>query len=264
MRPLLFLLIAAPLFAQFDPFVAKNIPLLNGKPNLKAKAPRMPDGKPDLSGVWMFYNKFDENDISDAARSGPPPPFVNIVSPRPPDSPPMRPEALQIFGQRAGDLGKDLPLTRCLPTGVPFGYLLPVPNKFIQTRNELVILFEETNSFRQIHLDGRKLPKNPVPTWMGYSVGHWEGDTLVVESSGFNDKTWIDGIGHPRSEKHRMTERFSRADVGHLSIEITFEDGTFYTKPWGATVTLELFPDGEPLEKICLENEKDVHHLVGQ
>jgi hypothetical protein len=264
MRPFLFLLVAVSLFAQFDPFIAKNIPLLNGKPNLKASAPKTADGKPDLNGVWWFHSPFDENDQSDERQSGPLPPFINIATPKPPDSPPMRPQALQLFVPRAAGLGKDMPLSRCLPAGIPFGYLIPVPNKIVQTRDLIVMLFEETNSFRQIFLDGRPLPKNPVPTWMGYSVGHWEGDTLVVESSGFNDRTWLDGIGHPRSEGHHMTERIRRTDVGHLAIQITFNDSALYEKPWSTDVVLELLPDGEPLEKICLENEKDVHHLVGQ
>jgi hypothetical protein len=265
MRPFLFLLgLSLPLSAQFDPFIPNGVPKLkDGKPNMTAPAPKA-NGKPDFTGVWWSKSPFDENDQSDARQAAGLPPFINIAAPLPPTAPPMRPEGLRLFGERAQGLGKDLPLTKCLPTSVPMGYLIPVPTKFIHTPDVLAMLFEETNSFRQIFLDGRPLPKEPVPSWMGYSVGRWDGDALVIESSGFNDKTWLDGVGHPRSEAHRMTERIRRPDFGHLNIQITFDDPKYYEKPWTTSVTLELYAEGEPLEKICLENEKDLAHLGAQ
>jgi hypothetical protein len=117
--------------------------------------------------------------------------------------------------------------------------------------------------FRQVFLDGRPLPKDPQPTWMGYSVGRWEGDTLVVDSSGFNDQTWLDDGGHPHSEALHVTERFHRRDFGHMDLQLTVDDSKAYTKPWGAALILNFQPDDELMESIC-ENEKDFQHIVGK
>jgi hypothetical protein len=128
----------------------------------------------------------------------------------------------------------------------------------------LAILYETSNTFRQIFTDGRPLPKDPHPTWLGYSVGRWEGDTLVVESNGFNDRNWLDGDkGHPLSDALRVTERFRRIDFGHLEIQVTVDDSKVFTKPWTIKESLNLLPDTELLENIC-ENERDTEHLVGK
>lgn len=162
MRPFLFLLIAAPLFAQFDPFISKNIPLLpDGKPDLKADTPKMPDGKPDLNGVWWVVSKFAENDQSDERRAAGPQPYGNIAAPQPPNSLPMRPEARQLLSERMAGQCKDLPLSKCLPTGVPLGYLLPVPNKFVQPRTSWSsYLKRQTRTVRFISMGdlSRKIP----------------------------------------------------------------------------------------------------------
>src|SRR5262249_9384985 len=125
------------------------------------------------------------------------------------------------------------------------------------------ILFEDL-SYRRVFLDGRKLPIDPNPSFMGYSVGHWEGDTLVVESAGFNDRTWLDFGGHPHSEGLRVTERYRRLDIGHLDLKVTLEDAKVYARPWTIPIAVDLVTDTEMLEYVCNENQKDYDHLVGK
>ncbi len=216
-----------------------------GKPNLTAPAPKMPDGKPDLSGVW------------DADRSY----LVNIAKDL--KQVPMRPEALAIFNQRKdGGRAKEEPDANCLPQGVPKIDAAPVPWKLIQNPGEVTILYEAFNLFREIFTDGRPLPEDPNPVWLGYSVGHWEGDALVVDSRGFNGKAWIDQMGHPASEALHVTERFRRPDFGHLELQITIDDPKMYTAPWTVTEHPQLLADTELLEFNCNENERDVRHIV--
>ena len=140
---------------------------------------------------------------------------------------------------------------------------LPLPRKIVQMPGTIVILFETYNQYRQIFTDGRPLPKDPQPTWLGYSSGKWEGDTLVVETGGFNDVTWLDDGGHPHTGALHLTERFRRRDFGHIDLVITVDDPKAYTKPWNATLQLDLLADTELIEFIC-ENEKDFTHLVGK
>lgn len=128
---------------------------------------------------------------------------------------------------------------------------------------QLVILFEPFIDYRQIFTDGRSHPKDPVPTWIGYSVGRWDKDTLIVDSTGFNDRTWLDDGGHPHSDALHVTERFHRRDFGHMDLQITVEDPKMYTRPWTATVPYNLMPDTELIEYVC-ENEKDLVHMVGK
>ena len=134
--------------------------------------------------------------------------------------------------------------------------------KFVQTPGLLLVVYEDAPT-RQIFLDGRELPRDPNPSWMGYSVGHWEGDTLVVDTTGFNDRTWLDLAGHPHTEALHVTERFRRPDFGHIQLQITFDDAKAYVKPWTIAVDVDFAPDTELLENVCNENEKDRSHLVG-
>jgi hypothetical protein len=133
--------------------------------------------------------------------------------------------------------------------------------KILQTPGVIGFL-GEGGDFRQILTDGRPLPPDPQPTWQGYSVGHWEGDTLVVESAGFNDQTWLDFEGHPHSPELRVTERFRRKDFGHMELKTTFDDPKAYTRPWTISIGVELMPDTELLEYVCNENERDFKHIV--
>lgn len=249
----------APVFAQWEKVPSDNLPhTAGGKPDLSAPAPRRADGKPDLSGIWWLPS-------FGPANAGQPPKYLgNIAADLKPDEVPMQPWAAALFKQRGAENSKDFPYTRCLPTGVPMIASFPTPWKIIQNPGLVVILYENSMTYRQIFTDGRVLSKDVNPTWMGYSVGHWEGDTLVVETAGFNDKTWLDFSGHPHTEALHVTERFHRRDSGHLEVQYTFDDPKAYTKPWSVTIQPVLFPDGDLLESVCNENEKDLQHLIGK
>ncbi len=161
--------------------------------------------------------------------------------------------------------GKEWPRGRCLPLGMPIMVLGPFPLKFIQSPRLVVILHEAESTFRQIFLDGRELPRDPLPTWRGYSVGHWDQDDLVIETVGLNDNVWLDSRGHPATETLRLTERYRRRDFGHLTVQITYEDPNVLVKPWTSPVVeYVLLPDTDLIEEVCLENEKDAAHLVGK
>ncbi len=175
----------------------------------------------------------------------------------------FQPWAEELFNHRVETLGKDDPQARCVLSGVPREDSIAFPLKILNTQGMIVILYEVLHSYRQIFMDGRPLPKDPNPTWMGYSIGHWDGDTLVVESSGFVGNNWLDNKGHPGTEALRLTERFRRSDFGHLDLNITIDDPKAYTKPWSATTRLTL-DETELIEYACDENEKDLPHLVGK
>jgi hypothetical protein len=169
----------------------------------------------------------------------------------------MRPQAEEIFRRRA--TGADSRGT-CLPIGIPAAGLLSEPFKIVQSPRLIAVLYED--SHRQVYTDGRVFPAEfAQPSWLGYSVGHWEGDTLVMETAGFNDKTWLDVSGHPHSEALRIVERYRRRDFGHMDAEMTFDDPQMYTKPFTIKVTFELQPDSDIFEYFCDENEKDSTHL---
>jgi hypothetical protein len=169
--------------------------------------------------------------------------------------------AAALLKERVESQGKLGPSSQCQPTGVPAAGTVPLPYKIIQTPHVIVILYEENNIFRQIFLDDRPLPKDPDPRWMGYSVGRWEGDTLVVDSTGFRDGGWLDRMGHPHSADLHVIERFHRPDVGHLEIEVTIDDPKAYSKLITYTQRQTLIPDDDLLEYFCTENEKDREHF---
>jgi hypothetical protein len=247
----------------------------DGKPDLSARAPRAADGKPDLSGVWTI----DPTPLKEMERlfpgldtfavPGDDPRFfskffINILVDFEPGEVGLRPEAAELLKQRMADEGKDVPTSKCLPAGIPMGDLLPVPRQYIQLPGSLVVLSEGANPHRIIYTDGRKHPVDPIPTWLGYSVGRWDGDRLVVETRGFNDRTWLDVFGHPRTESMRLTERFRRRDFGHMEVELTIDDPGAYTRPFSIRYRQTLQPDMVLLENVCAENERDRPHLVGR
>ena len=236
-----------PLSAQWLHYPTPGIPrTADGKPNLSAPAPKTADGKPDLSGIWTgAEDKF----FRDLTTGGPPAP--------------MQPWAAALFKQRKENLEKGHPSERCLGHGVTDYDTAATPRRIIQTPNVIAMLFESYNHYRQILMDGRPLPKTTQPSYMGSSVGKWEGDTLVVDTTGLNDQGWLDMDGHPQSETTHNTERFHRRDFGHIDLQLTIEDPSAYTKPWSASVVLNYLPDEELIEDIC-ENEKDFSHLVGK
>ena len=174
----------------------------------------------------------------------------------------MRPGTAELLQKNIAHRGTDSPAARCLPQSIPradiFSYM---PFKIVQTPGLIIVLYEVDNTHRQIYLDGRPLPEDPQPAWLGYSVGKWEGDTLAVETAGFNDKSWLDSMGHPHSEELRVQERFHRRDFGHMDLTITVDDPKMYTKAIKFQVTEVLLPDSDILETICNENEKDRVHI---
>jgi hypothetical protein len=234
--------------AQWLNIKTPGIPRMpDGKPNLSAPAPRTQDGKPDLSGLWK-----------------PSPPYIgNLASDLKGDAP-FTPWAAALFKQRRATESKDDPTGNCIPGGVPRADAVPYPFKIVNSERMVVILYEAVLSYRQIFTDGRELPRDPNPTWMGYSVGHWEGDALVVETAGFNNQGWLDNDGRPATDALQVIERFRRKDFGHMDIEITINDSKAYTKPWTVTLPVALMADGELIEYICNENNKDLEHLVGK
>ena len=177
---------------------------------------------------------------------------------------PLTKEGAALFQQRLAAGGTDSPTLTCLPPGVPLMMLLAFPVKIVQTQRTIVVMSEADGNFRQIHLDGRPLPTDPQPSWMGYSVGHWEGATFVVETIGQNGRTWLDMRGLPGSESMKVTERYTRPTVGHMIIEVTVEDPVNYTKPITSKLDWTLLPDDELIESICEENNKDPRHMVGK
>ena len=272
--------------AQWQDYPGKGVPRTpDGKPNLTAPTPRTADGKPDLSGVWEFRGNLGgagrgprrgaQPGTAPATPPAPPPPeppasgppvatFRNIGSGFK-EGLPLLPWAADLLKQRKAENGKDNPDAHCLPLGLMQLHLHPQPRKIIQTPNDVVILYEAQAGVRQIFTDGRSLPPADVqPWWYGYSVGHWDGDTLVVETTGFRDDVWLDIDGSPLTGTGKLTERFRRPNYGTLEIDITIEDPKVYTKPFTVRVNQRIMPDTELIEFICGENDRSGPHLVGK
>jgi len=245
--------------AQWLDYPTHGIPrTAGGKPNLAAPAPKTRDGKPDLSGIWQRI-------------AGPNRPVQGLEAGsnldaflRPGETiPALLPAAQTIYDQRQASLFKDRPSSRCLPHGIPDQMLVGVPLKIVQNPGLTLILYEEFTRFRQIFTDGRGFPKVMNPAWLGYSVGKWQGDMFVVETRGFNDRSWLDDSGRPHTEALHTIERFHRRDFGHMDVEITIDDPQAYTKSWSFPLRFQLLPDTELIEDVC-DNEKDAAHAVGK
>jgi hypothetical protein len=230
--------------AQWLKYPTPGTPRLpDGRANMAAPAPRTVDGKPDLTGVW---------------RAAGPLYRFNIAQDLNPED--IQPWAEALFLKRVRDSRKDSPLARCLPVSVPFHNFFDL-TRIVQTPAMILILYESPNSpHRTVFTDGRDLPTDPNPNWLGYSVGRWEGDTLVVTTAGFNDKGWLDSAGHPQTESLRLTERLRRRDFGHMDFEMTVDDPKVFTRPFTVKRERLLAPDTDLLEDIC-ENEIDAAHL---
>jgi len=247
--------------AQWIRYPTRDVPrTADGRPDLAAPAPRGADGKPDFSGVW-------ENDgyTPGAEGTGPTPRTVffdlrfGLGGP-----PPYQAWARELADRRRGDNAKDNPDARCLPLGPLQMLAHPLPKKILHVPGVLAILHERNMEFRQIYTDGRPLPADPNPSWYGYSSGTWDGDTLVVATSGLRDGLWADFWGSPLTDAARLTERIRRPSFGTLLIDVTVDDPKAYTKPFTVSVNQHLALDTDLLEYSCLENEKDVPHLVGK
>jgi hypothetical protein len=274
----LFALLSTVAHAQWLNYPTPGTPRTrDGKPNLAAPAPRDAKGQPDLSGVWhveptslaewrrLYPGLIDTvialsvpgMELDTVSKYA-----ANILMDFKPEEAPMRPEAAAIFRQRV--TGGNPLVGKCLPAGIPIDGLVSEPNKIVQSPRLIVILYETDGTHRQIYTDGRTLPAEVAqPSWLGYSVGKWDHDTLVVETAGFNDKTALDALGHPHSEALKIVERYQRRDFGHLNVEMTFDDPQMYTKPFSIKFTEDLLADSDIFEYFCDENEKDRAH-VGQ
>ena len=246
----LLLVLASPAVAQW-----LNVPLAttprtpDGKPDLTAPAPRTPDGKPDLSGIWQRPRGVPPGSGgTDGIAAG-----VEVL---------FQPWAEALYKARA-DNGKGTPSERCLPHGITKAVSVPEPFKIVQTPELILVLHEEFNHHRQIFTGGRRMPERRAPTWLGYSRGTWEGDTLVVDTTGFVNDTWLDFRGHPATDALHLVERYRRRDFGHLEVQFTIDDPKAYVKPWNVSMAFDLLPDTELIEHIC-ENERDAAHLVGK
>jgi hypothetical protein len=236
-----------PLTAQWIHHPRQGIPrTADGQADLGAPAPRTPDGRPDLSGIWGWQpGKY----------------FGALWVDFGPDH--LQPWALELVKQRTEHLGKDDPANfDCVPQGPRMNLFAPLPVKFVQTPGVLIILSEDM-SYRQIFTDGRTLPKDPDPSFMGYSVGRWDGDTLIVETIGFKDRTWLDFAGTPHTEQLRITERIRRTSFGHLEIVQTVDDPGVFKAPFTVTLGAQYVPDTELLEFVCAENERSRRHFTG-
>jgi hypothetical protein len=279
----------ATLLAQWPSYPTPGVPrTADGKPNLSAPTPRTADGKPDLTGIWQNGRPLARVNTPQAAQPTPKAPaengdifaglktnddflafakrsaFWNLGSSFK-DGLPFQPWAAELHRQRVADNSKDNPDAHCLPMGMMQFHNHGQPRKMIQTPQVIVILYEANAGIREIFTDGRPLPgKDADPWWYGYSTGHWEGDTLVVQSAGFRDLGWLDVEGSPLTDQAHITERYRRPDFGHLEIDVTIDDPKAYTKPWTVSVHQLIMVDTELIEFVCQENERDAPHLDGK
>lgn len=234
------------LSAQWFGYPTPGIPRTpDGKPNLAAPFPKNADGHPDLSGVWSPDTR-----------------PLQVIAP---DSAiPYTEASKKVAAERLdGSHGIEDPAAHCIPT-MPKLVVLPYPYKIVQVPGMMLILYEGFTTYRQIFTDGRALPKDPNPSWLGYSVGHWEGDTFVVDTIGINGESWLDNAGRPHSDAMHLTERYHRRDFGHLDMQLTIDDPKAYTKAWSVAENARMLPDTDLLEYICSEDNKDLPHLTGK
>jgi hypothetical protein len=257
-----FLTYAALLPAQWLELPTKGVPRMpDGKPNLSAPAPRGANGKPDFSGIWeLEHAPCGAQGCGDYPAA---PEFSNLGA-KIKGGLPYQPWAAELVKQRTADLGRDDPVARCLPAGVVRILTFPPPRKIVQTPDEVVVLSERDVTFWQIFTDGRPLPVDPSPSPNGFSTAKWEGDTLVVETNGLRDGTWLDRNGSPMTDAAKMTWRFRRVNYGRLEVELTVDDSKAYTKPWTVKLNQLLVLNTELLDYYCNDNEKDAQHAVGK
>jgi hypothetical protein len=262
------LLVPAQLTAQWVNYPSAAVPRRpDGKVNMAAPAPRMADGRPDLSGLWMTAEP-----NRGAGRGTAPPVNVpdeagdqgNVTASRQmrdigidlPGGLPYQPWLIPIVKERTANEAIDDPHIRCLPDNFLRAYGLPHLLKFVHSPQLLVVLNEMNAGYRQVFTDGRPLPKSPNPSWQGYSSAKWSGDTLVIDTIGLRDDTWIDWNGSVLTEAAKVREEIRRPDFGHLEIKVTVDDPKAYTKPWSVTLKQRIVVDTDLIDEICLENEK--------
>jgi hypothetical protein len=253
--------------AQWLHYPTEGLPRkADGTPNLAAPAPRLPDGKPDLSGIWHAAQARQCVDAKGkptpcGVEIGGSPLGGNLGRNLPGGKLPYQPWAEKLFNERHAVQSIDDPHVRCLPDNPPRHWTLPHLTKIVHTPKLMVMLYEVNAMYRQAFLDGRPFPPDMNPAWNGYSVGHWDGDTLVVETRGFRDDLWADTWGSPMSDAAKMTEKFRRKTFGAMEIEVTIDDPKVYTQPFTVTLNESLEADTELVDEFCLEGEKDYDRL---
>ncbi len=277
-----FIILATPLAAQWFKYPAAGVPRKpDGKVNMSAPTPRLADGKPDLSGIWTTA---EPNNRRTSGLSSPkqqaaaqkatqtpeddqPPPDATAsrqmanIGIDIPGGLPYQPWLVPIVKERTDNLAKDDPHIKCLPDNFLRAYGLPHLLKFVHTPNLLVVLNEMNAGYRQVFTDGRPLPQDPTPAWQGYSSAKWSGDTLVIDTIGLRDDTWIDWIGSVVTEAAKVREQIRRPDFGHMEIQVTVDDPKAYTKPWTVTLKERIVVNAELIDEICLENEQSLKHM---
>ena len=222
--------------------------------------PRLPDGRPDLGNGKGSWNP---RIIQNIAGVGPGAPSRMPVEHK--VDVPFQPWAKTVYEQRLASLQLDDPESKCLPPGIPRMMATPFPFQIYQLADRVIFIYEGgAHTWRVIYTDGRPHPKDPNPTFLGDSIGRWDGDTLVVDAIGFNETTWLDQDGHPHTEALHVTERYTRTDEMTLHYEATIDDPKAYTKPWTTSYTIPWSPGTELLEYICQENNRDLPHMVGK
>jgi hypothetical protein len=258
-----------PLLAQWPQRSSPKVPkTANGQVNFDAPAPRTADGRIDLTGVWenlWFYNgRIGQPPVSPPGE--PPQTTFSDIGAGFKNGLPLKPWAAELLKQRKEQNSKDNPDAHCLPMGLMQFHIHPQPRRMIQTPDEIVMVYEGNAGIREIFTDGRAQPKNGdvQPWWYGYSVGHWEGDTLVVVTTGFRDGGWLDIWGSPLTDEATLTERFRRLSYGTLRIDVTIDDPKAYTAPFTVRLNQKIVPNGELIEFICAENERSTAHMVGK
>jgi hypothetical protein len=257
--------LAVPLAGQWINLPTPGIPrTADGKPNLTAPAPKTSGGKPDFSGMWIPRDELgcnrDERGVQ--CTELPLTPQVLNLAAGIKDGLPYQSWAADLVKSRAKDVAFIDPHTHCMPPNFPRAWAFPETIKIFQTATELVLLHEFNASYRQIFFDGRKLPDDMTPTWNGYSVAHWDGDTLVVESAGYRDDSWLDTTGNFFSSEARVTERIRRPSFGNLEVELTVNDSRVFTKPWTVSLHMKPLVDTEMIDFMCQDNNKDLAHFV--
>jgi hypothetical protein len=273
--------LASPhLAAQWLKYPTTGVPRkADGKVNMSAPSPRMADGKPDFSGIWTTAepNSRRAGLSSPKQTSGPREPQSSNDEESPSDATasrqmanigidlpgglPYQPWLVPLVKERTDNLAKDDPHIKCLPDNFLRAYGLPHLLKFVHTPNLLVVLNEMNAGYRQVFTDARPLPADPTPSWQGYSSAKWSGDTLVIDTNGLRDDTWIDWVGSVVTQAAKVREQIRRPDFGHLEIQVTVDDPKAYTKPWTVTLRERIVVDVELIDEICVENEQSLQHM---
>ena len=276
-------LASPPLAAQWMQYPTAGVPRkADGTVNMSAPAPRIANGKPDFSGIWTTAEpNRDTGELSTPKqKQGPRDPRTSKQAQSPgdpgdirasrqmaylgvdlPGGLPYQPWLAKVTKERTDNLAKDDPHIRCLPDNFLRAYGLPHLLKFVQTPGLLVVLDEMNAIYRQVFLDGRPLPTDPTPSWQGYSSGKWSGDTLIIDTIGLRDDTWIDWNGSVLTQAAKVREQIRRPDFGHLEIQVTVDDPKAYTKPWTVTLKQRIVVDTDLIDEICLENEQSLKHM---